>query len=289
MQAYFEHQRDDDQLFHIETKENDRCPAHFHSNIELLYVTEGEIDVTVNQHTKRLPAGTLAVSNSFDVHAYHTPAHSQTVFLIIPADTVEFYRRFLEKRHFESPFLYAGSHSPELENAISFLRKYDCSSLSPVSMGYICVILGILLEKLTLQPDRADMGTGNLIRRILVYLDRHYREPVTMQTLAGVFGYNRSYLSRVFNEYIGEGFSAYVNQLRTRHAARLIQTSDASMAQIAEAAGFSNTRSFNRAFMQLYKITPLSYKKHKSSPTEMGRQVDLFFQVYSYFPPSDPE
>ena len=110
-----------------------------------------------------------------------------------------------------------------------------------------------------------------------------------MQTLAGVFGYNRSYLSRVFNEYIGEGFSAYVNQLRTRYAARFIQTSDAPMAQIAELAGFSNTRSFNRSFLQLYKITPLSYKKHKSSPTEMGRQVDQLFQVYSYTPLSDTE
>ena len=286
MQAYFESLRDYDTLFHIERKQNDTCPAHFHSNIELLYVLDGEIDVTVGGQTRRLPAGALAVSNSFDVHAYHTPAASQTIFLIIPADTVDFYQRLLDKRHFSVPFLYAGAHSEELENALRFLEKHDRTPISPVSLGYVYVILGILLQSLELVPDAADMGTDNLIRTILVYLDKHFLEPVTMQDLADAVGYNRSYLSRVFGTYVDVGFNGYVNRLRVRHAALLIRTTDLTMARVAEESGFSSVRTFNRVFQELYQITPLAYKLHKKIPTDKGMAIDHLFQVYSYLPPS---
>ena len=284
MQAYFESQRDTDSLFHIERKVNDRCPAHFHSNIELLYVLEGEIEVAVNQHRQRLPAGSLSAANSFDVHAYHTGRSSRTLFLIIPAETVDFYHRQTQGKRFETPFLYSGPHSRELESSLGFLEKYDRTQVSPVSLGHICVVLGILLDRLRLVPDEI-AGTGHLIRSILLYLDQHYLEPVTIGELAGVFGYNRSYLSRVFNAYVRTGFHPYVNRLRVRHAARLIQTTEAGMGQIAEASGFASVRSFNRAFAELYQITPMAYRKHRQAPTDQGREIDRLSQVFSYLPP----
>ncbi|MCI8360769.1 MAG: helix-turn-helix transcriptional regulator [Clostridiales bacterium] len=141
-----------------------------------------------------------------------------------------------------------------------------------------------MLEWLRLVPDEI-AGTGHLIRSILLYLDQHYLEPVTMGEPAGVFGYNRSYLSRVFGAYVQTGFHPYVNRLRARHAARLIQTTEASMGQIAEASGFASVRSFNRAFAELYQITPMAYRKHRQEPTDQGREIDRLFQVFSYLPP----
>lgn len=284
MHAYFESQRDTDSLFHMERKVNDNCPAHFHSNIELLYVLDGEIDVTINQQSRRLAAGSMSVANSFDAHAYHTARSSKTIFLIIPVEMVDFYHNQTEKKRFETPFLCAGAHSKELESSLHFLEKYDRTRISPISLGHIYVVLGILLDSLRLVPDEI-AGTDNLIRSILLYLDQHYLEPVTIQKLSGVFGYNRSYLSRVFNAYVQTGFNHYVNRLRVRHAARLIQTTERSMGQIAEESGFSSIRSFNRAFAELYQITPVAYKRHKMEPTDQGKEIDHLFQVFSYLPP----
>lgn len=284
MQAYFESRRDYDALFHIGGTENDHYPAHFHSNIEILYVVDGEMDVTINQQTRRLPAGALAVSNSFDVHAYHTPDSSKSIRLIIPLEMAGDFQRATDKQRFESPFLLAGPHSQELESSLHFLMRYDQSKGSMVSKGHIYVVLGTLLRHLRLVPDEGRMGADDLIRSMLLYLEKNYLHGVTMQELAAAFGYNKSYLSRVFNRYINLGFSEYVNQLRVRHAARLIQTTGHSMSRIAEESGFSSVRSFNRAFQELYQITPLEYKKHKSRPTEKGKEIDHLSGVFSYLP-----
>ena len=278
--VYFESKRDSDDLFYIEKKVNDCYHAHFHSNIEVLYVLEGEIDVTVNDHCRTLKAGAMAISNSFDVHSYNTKKVSKTIFMVIPAETVPIYQKIIDNRHFETPFLVRGDHSKELENAVFYLLNYVGSdSLS--LLGHIYVILGIALKKLTLCENDTEMS-GGLIRSILLYLDKNYQKNIKLGKLSELFGYNRSYLSRVFNAYIGVGFNEYINRLRVRHSARLIQTTDMNMTQISEESGFSCVRSFNRTFMEQYGITPMKYKKHKTKPTESGSEIDKLFGVYSY-------
>ena len=286
MQAYFESQRDYDTLFHIENKENDRCAEHFHSNIELLYVVDGEIDVKINQCHGRLKKGDIAVSNGFNIHAYDTPMHSKTIFLIIPTHMIGIYNSIMAGRRFENPFLYAGEHSEELENAIHFSQRFDKSSGSLDLVGHIYVILGILLSNLKTVPD-SDISSDNLIRNILMYLENNYLKPIKMTDLSNEFGYNKSYLSRVFNAHTNTSFNEYLNCLRVRHAARLIQITEHSMTRISEESGFSCPRNFNRAFLNMYKITPLEYKKHKTNPTQKGSDIDQMFRVFSYMLPDD--
>lgn len=284
MQAYFEFMRDYDDLFHIERPVNGQCDQHFHSNIEIIYVLDGEIDVMINGETRRMSKGGAAVSNSYDIHAYHTPEFSKTVFLIIPVNMVPYYKTIIDSRHFIFPFLEPGPYSVQLETAIEFLDEFDRTEGSMVSMGYIYVILGVFLKELDLVSDALNEGAANLMRDILIFLEKNYLSPLKISDLANRFGYNYSYLSRIFNSYINRGFNGYLNMLRARHAARLIQVSTQNLHEISYQSGFSSVRTFNRAFSSLYKMTPLEYKKHKKNPTKEGKEVDYMFRVYSYTP-----
>ena len=49
------------------------CQSHFHRHIELLYVLESGLLVTVNKETHLMYAGEVAIMDSFDIHSYPNP------------------------------------------------------------------------------------------------------------------------------------------------------------------------------------------------------------------------
>ena len=78
---------------------------HFHSNIELILVLDGELEVWINNRRKLLRKGEISVAWSYDAHGYATPLHSVSLSVIIPP---RYYSEFLplfNNRHTNDPFL----------------------------------------------------------------------------------------------------------------------------------------------------------------------------------------
>ena len=57
------------------------------------------------------------------------------------------------------------------------------------------------------------------IMEALNYIDEHYAEPLSLDSISSVFGYNKYYFSRLFNTYIGENLNNYINMVRIRNLA----------------------------------------------------------------------
>lgn len=261
MLSSFEWLRDMDNQLHCKRVKNNFCYEHFHSNVEVIYVFDGEIEVDINGETQLLRKGYSAIAVSFDTHTYNTPKYSDTAYIILPLDMMPFYVNAIESKHFGCPFLPAGPHSAELEYSIEKLRSYDLTFGDMIATGYIHVILGHFFNQLELLPNKFE-SSNSLIRNILLYLERNYLNQVSIAEIAGYFGYNKFYISKSFNQIIQCSIPEYLNMLRARHAARLIQTTHGSLANIAAESGFSSIRTFNRAFYELYKTTPSAYKSN---------------------------
>ena len=155
MPTSFEWLRDEDRQFHCQRRKNNYCQEHFHSNIEIVYVFDGEMDVTINGETRRLGRGCSAIAGSFDTHLYHTPEFSDTAFLIIPLDMAPYYVKAVGSKRFASPFLPAGPHSAEMEHTIGQLRFHDLTCGNMIAMGYIHVLLGRFISLLELVPGES--------------------------------------------------------------------------------------------------------------------------------------
>lgn len=98
-----------------------------------------------------------------------------------------------------------------------------------------------------------------LASRILFYMEEHFREPVTLQTLARSLGYSPNYLSKYFRNCFLTGFSQYLNLLRLRSAVTLMGDPRNSVTFCAMESGFSSMRSFYRAFSNEFHTTPKKY------------------------------
>ena len=96
--------------------------------------------------------------------------------------------------------------------------------------------------------------------RILEYVNAHFREPLTLESVARAVKVHPVTVSRIFSHQVGGGFCYYLQYLRCSYAAKLIKTQDLSLSEIAYESGFHCIRSFNRAFLRLYRITPTEYK-----------------------------
>ena len=81
--------------------------------------------------------------------------------------------------------------------------------------------------------------------------------------MASKVGTNRTYLSRFFNQENGYTFYDYVNQLRVKHAERLLSNTNLPISLIADQSGFNSLSTFRRVFNSYYQCSPQEYRTRK--------------------------
>ncbi|MHB8064929.1 MAG: AraC family transcriptional regulator, partial [Ruminiclostridium sp.] len=233
---------------------------HFHSNIELSYVIDGKINVNINGHIKTLTKGCISIAHSYDIHSYSNVENSHTIIMIIPVELVNSYTAMTRSKVFSTSFIDECENTNSIYYILNQLLNSQNDKNELIGKGSAYYILGIILCCIEL-VDKPAVSSTELARKILVYLQQNYLNDLTTETLAKHFGYNKDYLSKFFNSYLGCGFNSYMNALRSRHAAQLISNGKTDLTDIAFISGFSNYRTFNRAFNQAYGMTPSDYRK----------------------------
>jgi AraC-like DNA-binding protein len=102
------------------------------------------------------------------------------------------------------------------------------------------------------------------IGRALGLLHREPARAWTISDIARDVGLSRTRLSERFRHFLGESPMAYLSQWRLRLAAEILQSSDDSVAQVAEAVGYGSEASFNRAFKRAYACPPAQFRRRKN-------------------------
>lgn len=89
----------------------------------------------------------------------------------------------------------------------------------------------------------------------------YFNQAFKLTDVQAVVPLNRTYLSRIFNEGLGESFSDYVRDRRMTEAMRLLTDEpDTPIADIAEHCGFASHSSFHRAFVRFTGMKPGDYR-----------------------------
>lgn len=99
------------------------------------------------------------------------------------------------------------------------------------------------------------------LRRAIEYVQRSYREGVTLSEAAETAGLSSGYLSHVFSVEMGEPFSRFVQRVRVNRARELLATTTLSLTDIAELCGFSDQSYMTRVFRRLVGVTPAVFRR----------------------------
>lgn len=229
---------------------------HLHRQAELIYVLDGQIEMTVDAHTHLLRGGELGVAFPNCAHSYLTRAHSRVVMVIFDASYAGDCAGALLTQRAVFPYLSA----PDIDEDVRYLapkltRPMDTRLLK----GYLQVICARLFERLRLEPRRA-ADDADWTHRALMYLNEHFTEELSLDALAQHLNISKFHLSRTFPEKIGCGLNAYLRSLRADHAAQLLASTDLSITQAGFDSGFSSVSTFFRVFQAQYGLSPRAYR-----------------------------
>lgn len=109
------------------------------------------------------------------------------------------------------------------------------------------------------EPSVDSSYYGQIIARVQEYLKTNYRT-ATLEEAAVTVNLSPNYLSKIFKEKSGMGFSDYLNRIRMEKAAELLKDISYKHYEIADLIGYDNPKNFSRAFKQYYHVTPREFR-----------------------------
>ncbi len=116
-------------------------------------------------------------------------------------------------------------------------------------------------QSLTPLPDSRYTETSGMEKEMILYLEDHYGEDISLDDLAGQFRRTPEYLCGIFKAATGETISHYLRRIRIHRAkVLLMEQPDASLREIAEACGFHSLSYFGKVFRETTGFTPQSYR-----------------------------
>lgn len=241
--------------------ENISFPAHLHRSVELLFVMEGALEVTVQEQTMVLDSGGIALIFPDMIHSYHTTSTNKICLCIFNPEYVGIYYNLFWGQQPQEPILTSEQLHPDVSLGISRMLEFNKTTPS-LSEAWLHLILTYLLPNMELKPVESKDNT-ELTHMLIHYISQHFQEPLTLDRIASDLHFNKYYISRIFAKKLHCGFYDYLNQIRLDFAAHLILKSDQKLTGIWQEAGFESQRTFNRAFQKGYGMTPSEYRRSK--------------------------
>ena len=134
------------------------------------------------------------------------------------------------------------------------------------------------LYKMTVKNIEQHIGqtgtaTSNLWNGILSYIQSHAGKNIKRSEVAKTFGISPGYVSKLAQQYHNCDFMTIVGEYQLGHAAMLLTSSDLTIPEIAEIAGFKHTSYFFRRFRKYYNMTPREYREQKHYQRPEVRQL----------------
>ncbi|NQX58389.1 response regulator [Paenibacillus qinlingensis] len=122
-------------------------------------------------------------------------------------------------------------------------------------LGDLTVCIGNRQKKMVTSP----------VEIVVRYVEEHYAESITLNTMAEIVYLSPSYLSSLFKSKQGQSFIDFLTEKRIEKAKSLLLYSDEKIQVISDSTGFTNIRHFNRVFKTITNRTPSEFREGKSS------------------------
>ena len=249
---------------------------HYHDCYELYYLYSGERYYFIQDKTYHVTSGSFVLISPNEIHRtgnlgnfgydrmlIHFSRELLEEYLTVDS-SVNPYKNLEEEVHLisldsqQQSFVEALLHTMEQEYAANHYRENAYIRLT---------LLQLLLFLNNCKPNRHDAAlpeinnTQKLMFEILGYINNHYFESITLETISEKYFLSPYYFSRTFKEVTGFHFTEYLNNVRIKEAKKLLLSSGLAVNEIAAATGFNSNTHFGRVFKQITGCSPSAYKK----------------------------
>ncbi|MGP1348983.1 MAG: AraC family transcriptional regulator [Stomatobaculum sp.] len=257
--------------------------THWHDAVELIHVRKGNIHCHVNDSDFCLEPGELCFINHGQLHRVYCvdqqSAEIEVLILkpVILSQNETVYDSYVHPLLEDHDFSHVRLHRKNGAAKVITRFMEDLKELSAAKpTGYELDALGIVhmifrrLYMLYSAKDAALPAYDSdiaLQRKMNHYIYEHYAEKIELDSIAAVAGVSRSKCSAMFQKYTQKSPIAFLNSYRLEMGAKLLRSTEDSIAEIALACGFGQQSYFNRVFLREFGCTPLAYRHGKGRPS----------------------
>ena len=245
-------------------------PCHVHDVAEIICLTAGEVTMTVGGTSYHLHPGDIAMAFPSVPHSYDAVSPDAAgLTLIFTADAIPQYARIFRSMHPVMPHLTGDKVPAELAEVIGRLTAIPQTEESPLRLAYLHLFLAHLFTNAPLET--VEIGSlSSVTSQVLHYVSEHFTQPLSLESTARALGVSRIHLSHIFSQQLHINFRQYINSLRIDMACRLLRGPESSISQVAWQCGYSNLRTFHRAFLTQMGMPPSQYRRRFGVPDPEG-------------------
>ena len=195
-------------------------PEHIHQFPEIIYVTDGEMTITVDGKTEAMKKGDIAVVAPFRTHSFATENYVERWVCVFSND---FISNFISDDDFFSTREtcvfrasdrlkgYIDGYLPDSEELFFDLTEKTVRSFKSI-------IFAVYEEYLRCVRAAKKKTQNKALSAILFYISEHYTEDVSLTSIGTALGYSPKYVSLCLSDIDEMNLANLVNSFRTDHA-----------------------------------------------------------------------
>ncbi len=239
---------------YMETRSGYYTKRSAYPSILLCYTYEGEGELVYRGKTYNLRPKDLFVIDCGDFHEYYTIGEkwTQCSLHFFGGNALFLYQQLFQENgpvfHYDLNLF-----QPALEEILLMHNSND-----PLKDYRFSILLSQLLLDLHQNEMKQNSDAVFLLQD---YIDAHFTEDLSLDTLAREASLSKYHLHRRFKETFGMTPKAYINALRMRQAGILLIGSDLPSYKIGMIVGYPSEAIFISQFKRHYHMTPGQYRK----------------------------
>lgn len=266
----------DSVIISIQSGRKNLVVPHYHTSYEFLKVTKGELDFSLDDNEFVLQEGDIVICPSFSIHSA-TAKDDDTQTLGIVTEKLFYDNKDINSRMMASlnsselrgkELIIHHSH-PDNDKLTSIFENIKNENIKqdPLCSIYISSLVNqasiIIARHFNLLNNTNSITNESSIMYALEYIKAHCTEKITLDDLSRISKMSKFYFARKFKEFTGSSPMDYVIKTRVNYALNLINTTELSMTEISEKAGFCSVNYFNKTIKEITGYPPFTYKKLK--------------------------
>ena len=246
---------------------------HFHEDIEIMTIKEGQVAYFVNGKELLLRAGDTIVVNSNQIH-YNMTVNGEVAkyvicilhpSILVNSITVEMQAVRPITENPDLPYLrfrYINEHTESIRNLVLGMPDLRHDPFAITKQFYqIWDIIRKHAETLGATEDVVSDPRIQSFKSMMHFISNNYQNQVTLADIAASGSISKSLCNTLFHQYVGESPINYLMHLRCRKVAELLRSGKIPMTEIASRTGFGGVSYMSETFRKFFEKSPREYRK----------------------------
>lgn len=248
--------------------------SHWHSEVELIRILDGELNVRLNKNEYIAKKGDIFFVNPETVHGA-TPNNCiyecivmHIDFLCLDTYSCSFFIESVLNRDYTinefNPCIKSEFH--DAINEVFDALKHKSSGYKFKVIAALYKMFGVIVdEHMYCQPSgiKSISNDKNIhkLKKVLTFIRTNYDKQIALINMAENAGMSLKYFCSFFKDMTGKTPVEYLNEYRIERATQRLLNSDQNVTDIAFSCGFNDLSYFIKTFKRIKGISPGAFRK----------------------------